>query len=71
MSETGAVVHIVGADGRSGKLLRQIVLFIGNLGRYQHPDTVRTMGLYDRLELVGGKTNRLIPSGFFELIFLF
>ncbi len=33
MSEPGAVVDIVSAQNRPGKLLHQVILFIGALGR--------------------------------------
>ena len=32
VSETGTVIHVIGADHCTGKFLRQIVFFIGDLG---------------------------------------
>jgi len=32
MSEAGAVVHIVSTQNRPGKLLHQIIIFVGALG---------------------------------------
>jgi hypothetical protein len=32
MSETGAVVHIIGADDGAGKLLRNIIFLVGDFG---------------------------------------
>ena len=43
MSETGAVVYIIGADDGPGEFLHQVILFIGKLGRTQDTQAVRSV----------------------------
>ena len=45
MSETGAVINVVGADHRSGEFLCQIILLIGHFCRHQNTDAVRPVGV--------------------------
>ena len=46
VSETGAVIDVVGADGGPGKFLDQVVLFVGDLGGSQHRHCVGAVLLY-------------------------
>ena len=46
VSETGAMVHIIGAQSRSGQFLCQIVLLIGNSGGSKYGDAVRAFSSF-------------------------
>ena len=47
MSESGAVIDVVGADGGPGKFLDQVVFFVGDLGGGQHRHRVGAVFLHD------------------------
>jgi len=66
MSETGAMIHVIGSDYGTSKFLGQIIFFIGDLCRNQYADTVRTIFLDNSPESIRGERNRLIPVGFDE-----
>ena len=45
MTEPGAVVHIVCPENRSCKLLYDIIVLVGALGRAEHPDSIGAMAV--------------------------
>jgi hypothetical protein len=64
MSETGAVIHVIGADHGPGKFLGQIIFFVGDFGRNQYADAVRTVFVDNLPETFRGERNGFIPVGF-------
>ena len=66
MSETCAVINVVGADGGPGKFLGQVIFFIGDFGRNQNADRVRAVLINYAAETIGRKLNGLVPVGFDE-----
>jgi hypothetical protein len=67
VSETGAVIDIVGTEHRAGKLAHQVVLLIGAASRAQHPEGVGTMLIFNLSELAGDQVEGLSPGRFLKL----
>jgi hypothetical protein len=47
VSETGAMVDVVRLQHRPGEFVGDIVFFVGDPGRGQHPDGVAAVGVFD------------------------
>ncbi len=63
MAETGAVVDVGGLEDRTGKLLHQVVLFVGDTGRSK-AGTLFTLVL---LEILSDQLVCLVPAGLDKL----
>jgi hypothetical protein len=66
MSETGAVIDVVGSDHRTYELLEEIVFFVGGPGRRKAGDAVGSGGLLDGRKLLGNIPVGFIPGGRFQ-----
>ncbi len=66
MSETGAVIHIVGADHRPGELLQQIVFLVGAARGSEKADAVGSISIPDPSKFCSGMSERLIPGYLLE-----
>ena len=62
VSEAGTVVDVIGLQDCPGKFLQEIVLFIGVLGRGEHPDTLGIGLIADAAKFLGRKVQGLIPA---------
>jgi len=62
VSESGAVVHVIGAYGRTGKFLGQVIFLVGHFCRDQDPDAVRAVLFHDLFQALGCKSDRLVPG---------
>ena len=62
VSEPGAVVYIIGTDGRAGKFIQQEVFFIGNLGRGKDAHGIGAMGIHYLLQPLGRRVQGFVPS---------
>ena len=49
VSETGAVIDVVGLEHRPGEFLGDVVFLVGDPGRGQHADAVAAVGVADSL----------------------
>ena len=61
VSETGAVIDVVGTKHRAGELVQQIVFLIGAAGRTQHPEGAGAVLIFSLLELAGDQVDGLGP----------
>ena len=66
MAEPGAVVDVGGLENRTGKLLHQVVLFVGDTGRSK----ACTLLALVLLEILGDQLVGLVPARFLELAVL-
>jgi hypothetical protein len=71
VSETGAVIDMVGADPRSHELLEKVVFLIGAAGRGKTGDAVRSGHLLDFGQTAGDEIIGLLPGGRRQLTALF
>ena len=71
MSEPGAMIDVVRLEHRPGKLVGDVVFFIGDAGRGEHAHAVSAVGIADRFELTGHQIDGLLPGGFAKCTVLF
>ncbi len=64
MAQTGAVVHVVGAEQRPEHFLQQVVVFVGGLGAAVDSHGIRAIAFVDFHQSVGDDSRELIPGGF-------
>src|SRR5665647_1155928 len=62
MAKSGAMIHIVCADSRPDKLLKQVIIFIGNFGAGKPHNSVRSKFFFDIYYLIRHQTQCLIPG---------
>jgi len=61
VSEAGAMIHVVGADGSACKLLQDVVLFVGAASGTEKGDAVRSVCIPDPSKLTRRISQSLIP----------
>jgi len=66
VSEPGAVIYVVRFDHRAGKLLQQIVLLVGTLGRGQEADGIGPGLAVDGGEFLRHQRERFVPGRLLE-----
>ena len=71
MSETGAVIDIIGLEYRPSELIGDVILFIRNSRRGQHSYTVAAIFFLDLAELIRNQIEGFIPTRFSELAVFF
>ena len=72
VSETGAVIDVIGADPGAQQLLHQVIFFVGGPGGGPAADLFGAVLLFDFLQAGGHEVQGLIPGGLLELAaFLF
>ena len=70
VAEPGAVVHVVGPEGRPDELLKEVVLLVGALGRREPAHAVGAV-FFGRLpELAGRQIDGLLPGDLHERVAL-
>jgi hypothetical protein len=67
MSETGAVVYVVGSNHCPSQLLKKVILLIGTLGGGEKGNTIWAVLLSNFLETRGDIIESFVPSRFTEL----
>ncbi len=70
VSETSAMIDIVGSETCPAQFLQQVVVFIGAAGRGEETDAVPAVLRCDLLETRGGEVKRLFPGRFRQLSIL-
>ena len=63
VAEAGAVVDVVGAEHRPGKLHQQVILLVGRLGRGGEHDRIGPVPLLHVPQPFNYQIERLVPSG--------
>ena len=66
MSESCAVVDVVGTESCSGQFLEEIVLFVAAFGGREDSDAVRAVLLFCSHECCGGEVKGLVPADFLQ-----
>ena len=64
VTETRAVVHVIGAEQGAPHLLQQVIIFIRGLGTAVDRHRVRAVAPVDLDQLVGGEVEGGVPIGF-------
>ena len=64
VSETGAVIDIVGLYYRPGEFLKQVVLLIGDPGGYQHSNTIRAIFISYLSQSLANQVKGFFPGRF-------
>ena len=67
VSETGAMIDVVGFEHRPHELLDHIIVFVGHPGGGEYADAVRAMGRLDSAKLIRHLVQGLIPGCFPKL----
>ena len=68
MTETGAVVHVVGAEQRPEHLLQQVVVFVGGLGAAVDGHGIRAVALVDLYQPISNIIQGFIPGNFAPVV---
>ena len=69
MAESGAAVHILGAQN-ARELLNQVVLLVGALGGGKEADAVRTILLQGSDQTLGHQIQGLLPGYFGPAVYM-
>ena len=71
VSETGAVIDIIGLQYSPAEFIGQVVFLIADPGRREHPDTVSAVLLLDFTELFRNQVQGFVPGCLTEVSVLF